>query len=236
MGNSLEEKSPTVRSQIFSPRVLATRISEAMRRISEPIRSRAILHRPARGSPGRSSSSFSVAPSMETSGVPYHGFRPPALRRARTHGMRHTIKMPSVPRRSLKALVWVFRPGKGGPEVLLLQRPARRGGGLHPVTGKAEDGEKPLAAAAREALEETGLEGAISDLGFVHEFTTPKGRLAEEHAFLLVAAPRAQVRISDEHDGFAWLEPASAREAVSWQAHRESLELALVEFSKDQQR
>jgi 8-oxo-dGTP pyrophosphatase MutT (NUDIX family) len=144
--------------------------------------------------------------------------------------------MRSVQRRSLKALVWVLRPGKGGVEILLLQRPARRGGGLHPVTGKAEEGEEPLAAAAREALEETGLAGSLSDLGFVHEFTTHKGRLAEEHAFLLVAPPRAQVRISDEHDGFIWMEAEAARASVSWQAHRDSLELALAEFSKAEQR
>jgi len=144
--------------------------------------------------------------------------------------------MCSVPRRSFKALVWVLRPGKGGAEVLLLQRPARRGGGLHPVTGKAEEGEQPLAAAAREALEETGLEGSLSDLGFVHEFTTHKGRLAEEHAFLLVALPRAQVKISDEHDGFVWVDVEAARAAVSWQAHRDSLELALEEFGKAEKR
>jgi 8-oxo-dGTP pyrophosphatase MutT (NUDIX family) len=144
--------------------------------------------------------------------------------------------MRSVPRRSLKALVWVLRPSKGGAEILLLQRPARRGGGLHPVTGKAEDGEQPLVAAAREALEETGLEGALSDLGFVHEFTTHKGRIAEEHAFLLLAEPRAEVRISDEHDGFVWVDAEAARGAVSWQAHRDSLELALVKFSKSENR
>jgi 8-oxo-dGTP pyrophosphatase MutT (NUDIX family) len=136
----------------------------------------------------------------------------------------------------LKALVWVLRPGKGGAEILLLQRPARRGGGLHPVTGKAEEGEESLAAAAREALEETGLEGALTDLRFVHEFGTHKGRLAEEHAFLLFAQPRAQVRISDEHDGFVWVEAEAARAAVSWQAHRDSLELALIEFSKSEKR
>jgi 8-oxo-dGTP pyrophosphatase MutT (NUDIX family) len=144
--------------------------------------------------------------------------------------------MRSVPRRSLKALVWVLRPGKGAAEVLLLQRPARRGGGLHPVTGKAEEGEEPVAAASREALEETGLEGTLSDLGFVHEFTTHNGRLAQEHAFLLLAGPRAQVKISDEHDGFVWLDAEAAREAVSWQAHRDSLELALTEFSKAEKR
>jgi lipoyl(octanoyl) transferase len=137
-----------------------------------------------------------------------------------------------VPRRSLKALVWVLRPGKGGVEVLLLRRPARRGGGLHPVTGKAEDGEEPLAAAAREALEETGIAGALTDLGFIHEFTTRKGRKAEEHAFVLLAEARAQVRISDEHDAFVWVDPPAAREALTWQAHRDSLELALAKFPK----
>jgi len=140
--------------------------------------------------------------------------------------------MAAVPRRSLKALVWVLRPGKGGAEVLLLQRPARRGGGLHPVTGKAEEGEAPPAAAAREALEETGLDGALRDLAFVHEFTTHKGRLAEEHAFMLIAPPRAEVTISDEHDGFVWVDASAARAAVSWQAHRDSLELALAAFEK----
>jgi len=140
--------------------------------------------------------------------------------------------MPAVPRRSLKALVWVLRPGKGGAEVLLLQRPARRGGGLHTVTGKAEDGEAAHVAAAREALEETGLDGALRDLGFVHEFTTHKGRLAEEHAFLLLASPRAEVTISDEHDGLVWMDAEAARAAVSWQAHRDSLELALAAFEK----
>jgi len=144
--------------------------------------------------------------------------------------------MRSVQRRSLKALVWVLRPGKGGVEILLLQRPARRGGGLHPVTGKAEEGEQPLAAATREALEETGIAGSLSDLGFVHEFTTHKGRLAEEHAFLLLAEPRTQVRISDEHDGFIWVDAEAARASVSWQAHRDSLELALAEFGRAEQK
>jgi len=144
--------------------------------------------------------------------------------------------MSSVQRRALKALVWVLRPGKGGVEILLLQRPARRGGGLHPVTGKGEEGEEPLAAATREALEETGIAGSLSDLGFVHEFTTHKGRLAEEHAFLLLAEPRTQVRISDEHDGFIWVDVEAARASVSWQAHRDSLELALAEFGKAEQK
>src|SRR5438128_2196971 len=51
-----------VRLQILSPRVCAARISEPMRRISEPISPRAMVQRPRRGSlPGRSSCSFSMA-------------------------------------------------------------------------------------------------------------------------------------------------------------------------------
>lgn len=132
--------------------------------------------------------------------------------------------------RTLKALVWVLRRGQAGPEVLLLRRNERRGGGFHPVTGKAEDSEPIAAAAAREALEETGIGGDVVDLGFRHEFRTRKGKVAEEHAFLLEASPRAGVRISDEHDAYEWLSPEEARKALAWAAHRETLELALERF------
>jgi 8-oxo-dGTP pyrophosphatase MutT (NUDIX family) len=133
--------------------------------------------------------------------------------------------------RTLKALVWVVRKGSGGPEVLLLRRNGRRGGGLHPVTGKVEDGEPVAVAAAREALEETGIEGEVVDLGFRHEFRTPRGKVAEEHAFLLQAPPGGDVRISDEHVAFEWAAPDEARRALAWEAHRKALELALRKFA-----
>jgi 8-oxo-dGTP pyrophosphatase MutT (NUDIX family) len=117
--------------------------------------------------------------------------------------------------------------------VLLLQRPPRRGGGFHPVTGKAEEGEPIAKAAAREAREETGLTGELVDLGFEHEFVSSNGKRFREHAFLLRVPPAARaVELSDEHDGFAWVAPAAARSAVSWPAHRESLELALTRLAK----
>ena len=131
-----------------------------------------------------------------------------------------------------KALVWVLRQGSSGAEVLLLRRPERRGGGMHPVTGKAEPGEQPAAAAAREAEEETGITGSVADLGYLHEYTSPKGKPIREHAFLLSAPARARVRISDEHDAFAWVDPSSARASVTWPAHRKSLDLALQRFAQ----
>jgi len=134
-----------------------------------------------------------------------------------------------VARLRSKALVWIVRQGSSGTEVLLLQRPPRRGGGLHPVTGKAEDGEAIAAAAAREAQEETGLTGELVDLGYFHEYASAGGKHFREHAFLLrVPGSARAVELSDEHDGFVWLPPDSARASVSWPAHREALELALA--------
>jgi len=98
---------------------------------------------------------------------------------------------------------------------------------MHPVTGKAEEGEEIAAAAAREAQEETGLVGDLIDLGYVHEYESAGGKQFREHAFLLRVPDGGRVRLSDEHDHFDWVAPDAARAAVSWPAHREALELAL---------
>jgi 8-oxo-dGTP pyrophosphatase MutT (NUDIX family) len=134
-----------------------------------------------------------------------------------------------VPSLRLKALVWILRPdGVRGPQVLLLERPKRRGGGLHPVTGKADRGESARACAEREAHEETGLAGPMRELGHAHRF-----RQFEEHAFAMTAKSGAEPTLSDEHVGHRWVAPAVALAAVEWPAHRESLELALLSWKED---
>jgi 8-oxo-dGTP pyrophosphatase MutT (NUDIX family) len=135
-----------------------------------------------------------------------------------------------MPRLRSKALVWILRQGAAGPEVLLLQRPDRRGGGFHPVTGKAEEGEPIADAAAREAREETGLSGQLVDLGYEHQYISATGKRFRERAFLLRGGT-GDVTISDEHAAFEWVAPDRARGAVSWPAHREALELALTHFT-----
>ena len=128
----------------------------------------------------------------------------------------------------LKALVWIVRPGGSGrPEVLLLERPRKRGGGEHPVTGKADPGEAPAACAEREAREETGLRGELVELGLVHRYRGPKGQF-EEHAFLLRVAGGAEPKLSSEHVSFRWTSPDTARSAVQWNAHRDALDEALA--------
>lgn len=132
-----------------------------------------------------------------------------------------------------KALVWILRPASGkdaGPEVLLLQRPERRGGGLHPVTGKGDEGESAAETAAREAEEETGLRGDLLDLCLSHGFEGRNRKRFEEHAFLLKVAAGAKPRLSDEHIAFCWVRPDEARAAVSYPAHQATLEEALANW------
>src|SRR4051812_40508920 len=168
MGNSLEEKSPTVKLVIWWPAVTAARISAAILRISDPTSPRAMLPRPRRGSgPSRSSCSFSMSlPPLPAKEAPIY----------------HKLLRYNRARVRLKALVWIVRQGPSGPEVLLLERPSRRGGGDHPVTGKAHHGETARACAGREALEETGLRGELLELEYIHRYRGKKGPF-EEHAF-----------------------------------------------------
>jgi lipoyl(octanoyl) transferase len=135
-----------------------------------------------------------------------------------------------MPRLRFKSLVWIVRPSgddAGAVQVLLLERPGERGGGLHPVTGNAERGEAPFDAAQREALEETGLRGELVDLQFRHEFQGPRARFVE-HAFLLRVAAGAEVTLSDEHVHALWTDRADAQARIGWDAHRAAPLLALA--------
>ncbi len=128
--------------------------------------------------------------------------------------------------RRLKALVWILRPTARGPEVLLLRRPQRRGGGWHPVTGKGDTGEGVSETASREAFEETGLRGELEELGLRHQFAGNK-RDFEEHAFSMRVLAFAEPRLSDEHVAHRWAGPDDALATVIWPNHREALILAL---------
>lgn len=122
--------------------------------------------------------------------------------------------------------MWILRPTARGPEVLLLQRPERRGGGWHPVTGKGDMGEQVSVTAAREALEETGLRGEMEELGLRHQFGGNK-RDFEEHAFWMRVPTGAEPRLSDEHVAHRWAGPDEALAMVEWPNHRAALALAL---------
>jgi 8-oxo-dGTP pyrophosphatase MutT (NUDIX family) len=97
--------------------------------------------------------------------------------------------------------VVVWRSGSSGREYLLLHRHhhGREYAGdwaWTPPSGARQPGETPEEAAARELLEETGLE-----LPFV-----PVAPVTEVVALFCAEAPAgSEVRLDPEHDAFAWL-------------------------------
>ena len=136
-----------------------------------------------------------------------------------------------------KALVWIVRPTElGMPEVLLLERPQRRGGGLHPVTGKADPGEHPMAAAEREALEESGLAGKLIALDYSHVYDDARRGQMREHAFLLRVVVNSEVKLSDEHVAHRWVPAHEVDALLEWPAHRQTLRLALIAWSRQPKR
>ena len=68
-------------------------------------------------------------------------------------------------RRPEEVVVVVRRPGDSGLEFLLVLRSPEKLGYWHLVAGGVDWGEEPAAAAARELLEETGLDAPVVPLG-----------------------------------------------------------------------
>ncbi|HLD78265.1 MAG TPA: NUDIX domain-containing protein [archaeon] len=97
--------------------------------------------------------------------------------------------------------------------------------------GWPEAGESDEAAALREAKEEAGLTGLELVPGFaerIHYFYRLEGELvSKDVTFFLAQAPaRAEVKISWEHKGFAWLPAEAAKERATKKNTKELIEKA----------
>jgi dATP pyrophosphohydrolase len=123
-------------------------------------------------------------------------------------------------------------------EVLLLERVARPGY-WQSVTGSIDWPDEPLeAAAAREVMEETGIDAARGTLkrwNIVYTFEiygqwrhrfAPGVTHNTEHVFSLALPQRAEVRLAaDEHGAHAWLPwQAAAAKCFSW-SNRDAIRL-----------
>ena len=133
---------------------------------------------------------------------------------------------------------------RGDSEVLLLHRIPRRGGFWQILTGRREPGESPVATAAREVHEETGLTPALSDLvdlGYAHSFALDPARIpgfaagpraprfAHETAFALRVPPGTEVRLDPaEHDAHRWATIPEALQLLPFAGLRRALHLALA--------
>jgi len=137
---------------------------------------------------------------------------------------------------------------RGEAEVLLLRRIRQRGGFWQTLTGRREPGESPLATAAREVYEETGLTPALSDLidlRYAHSFALDPARIpglaaqgpraprfAHETAFALRVSPGTEVRLDPgEHDAHRWAPVGEALQLLPFAGLRRALRLAIGEFA-----
>jgi 8-oxo-dGTP pyrophosphatase MutT (NUDIX family) len=101
----------------------------------------------------------------------------------------------------------IRRDGVGGPEVLLVERADN--GAWTPVTGIVDPGEEPGVAAAREALEETGVVVSVDRLAAVavtDEVVYPNGDRAVylDHAFACTWLSGEAHVADDESSAVRW--------------------------------
>ena len=117
--------------------------------------------------------------------------------------------------------------------VLLMERSQDRGGFWQILTGRIEQGESPLAAAAREIHEETGYAPRLEEvreLGYAHSFAwgdRSPPLFAHETSFVLKlpeAAPEPV--LSDEHVSHEWCTPEEAQRRVPFAGLRRAIQLA----------
>lgn len=131
----------------------------------------------------------------------------------------------------------VARPAAdGGLEFLLLRRAAGRiyAGDWRMVGGKLEAGETAWQACLRELAEETALTPdrlfAVPYLNRFYEWQ--KDRVNEIPVFLAITAG-GDPTLDDEHDGFAWLDPATAAARLPWPGQRGGLEAATALYGDE---
>jgi 8-oxo-dGTP pyrophosphatase MutT (NUDIX family) len=133
--------------------------------------------------------------------------------------------MPSVTTAHIE--VHLFRRRRGKAEFLLLRRAPDRTlpGVWQPVTGGIEPGEAAWRAAAREVLEETALRPirwwALEHLTVF--YSPARDQVLAVPVFAAEVAWTDTVMLSNEHDRYAFVAPATAARRVLWSSQRSAL-------------
>jgi 8-oxo-dGTP pyrophosphatase MutT (NUDIX family) len=113
-----------------------------------------------------------------------------------------------------------------GHHYLLLHHTS--GGHWYFPKGHLEPGELPKNAALRELSEETGIRQVELIDGFVEriEYGLPPPRGRKEVLFYLGRTQQETIRLSAEHDAYAWLSYHEARARLTYQDTRQLLDRA----------
>jgi 8-oxo-dGTP pyrophosphatase MutT (NUDIX family) len=108
----------------------------------------------------------------------------------------------------------VLRQGRGGPEVLLVHRPAYDDWSL--PKGKANRGESDEDCAVREVEEETGLRCSLGRELPSTSYHDGKGR-PKRVRYWTMTPVEGEARPQAEVDDVLWLPVDEARQAVTWE-------------------
>lgn len=133
----------------------------------------------------------------------------------------------AVPVRVSIVDVLVARFGEAGLELLLLRRApgVRCTGAWEVVHGRIEPGERPEAAALREVHEETALPvDRLYNVTLGGFYLHAAGVLALSCVFCALVPPGHDPVLGTEHDAFAWLPLAQARDRCAWPREREAMD------------
>ncbi len=120
----------------------------------------------------------------------------------------------------------VVRAGSGGPEVLLVHRPAYDDWTF--PKGKLERGETEAECALREVEEETGLRCALGRELEPTTYRDAKGR-RKRVRYWVMEVESGEIGFDNETDDARWLSVAGAAELLSYPRDRGLLDEALAE-------
>ena len=122
-------------------------------------------------------------------------------------------------------VVCFTRDEKGGIKILTLKRNEQKGGFWQAVTGGVHTGEDYLAAARREAAEETGISDCkVFETPLSYSFMGDDGYELTEYVFGCEIKDPSLVKLSGEHTAFEWLSPEEAKNRMKYEDNKTAVD------------
>jgi len=111
--------------------------------------------------------------------------------------------------------------------VLLLRLNEERGGFWQNATGSVEKNEQFFEAAARELLEETGVDSALQDLPMEITFHDRWGFNVVEKIFHCRLLKKTKIKLSEEHQDYKWVSFQALKSSnYEYETHYQAANLA----------